>query len=164
MAFKKKKIDADKKASSNEKPSKNVVGVLTPVFVLGAAFGANWFFGGIDAPIPAAQTVTAANEADAHWSPPPAKHIVEMTPIVVSISPSDRLLKIGLALETTTDVDPDNPELKDAFTSYLRAVTPQMLTEPEFHMQLKRQLLHRARYTLGEDVVQGLLITDYLLT
>lgn len=165
MAKKKKKTESYDTSVMPEKNSKGLVGLLAPVFVLAATFGANWFLGGANAP---AQAIYEANTQPieaAKWTPPAAVHIVELKPIVVSINPSDKLLKIGLALETTTpDIDPNDPLLKDAFTTYLRAVTPQTLTEPEFHNQLKRQLLHRAKHTLGSENIQGLLITDYLLS
>lgn len=165
MARKKKKAASDDGEPTPEKKSKNLLGLLTPVFILGAAFAANWFFGATETVAPVVHANNEGEMKPTHWSPPPAEHIVELEPIMVSISPSDKLLKIGLALETSTpDIDPRDPKLKDAFTTYLRAVTPQMLTEPEFHMQLKRQLLHRAQHALGPEAVQGLLITDYLLS
>ena len=165
MARKKKKNASDDNSSEPEKKPKNVLGLLTPVFVLGAAFAGNWFFVGTETPASTPHENTQAEEKLVNWTPPAPAHIVELNPIIVSISPSDKLLKIGLALETTTaDIDPDDPQLKDALTTYLRSVTPQMLSEPQFHMQLKKQLLHRARHTLGRDRVQGLLITDYLLS
>ena len=165
MAKKKKKIASDDNSAAPEKKSKGLLGLLAPVFVLGATFGANWFLGGTETTALAVHQENAAPLEAAKWKPPAATHIVELKPIVVSISPSDKLLKIGLALETSTpDIDANDPQLKDAFTTYLRAVTPQMLTEPEFHMQLKKQLLHRAQHTLGSDKIQGLLITDYLLS
>lgn len=165
MAKKKKKAASDDNSSAPEKKSKGLLGLLAPIFVLGASFGANWFLGDTETPAPTVHDASAEPLKATKWKPPAAAHIVELQPIIVSISPSDKLLKIGVALETSTpDIDPNNPQLKDAFTTYLRAVTPQMLTEPEFHMQLKRQLLHRAQHTLGSDNVQGLLITDYLLS
>lgn len=164
MAGKNKKSAPAKSEDAPKTEKKSLLGLLTPIFVLGAAFGGNWFLGGTETKPALAEETPQAKKSEV-WSPPPAMHIVELNPIIVSISPSDKLLKIGLALETTTaDIDPNDPQLKDAFTTYLRAVTPQMLSEPEFHMQLKRQLLHRARHTLGPDTVQGLLITDYLLS
>jgi flagellar basal body-associated protein FliL len=165
MARKKKADKSETGNSDAEKKPKNILGLLTPVFVLGAAFAGNWFLVDTKAPAPATQETAQKKEKAASWTPPPAKHVIELNPIVVSISPSDKLLKIGLALETTTpDIEPDDPVLKDALTTYLRSVTPQMLTEPEFHTQLKKQLLHRARHSLGHEKVQGLLITDYLLS
>jgi len=165
MARKKKKTASDDNAAAPEKKSKNLLGLLTPVFVLAAAFGGNWFFGGAAPTPPTVHDEASHVQQATRWSPPPANHIVELNPIVVSISPSNKLLKIGLALEsTTTDIDPNDPQLKDAFTTYLRSVTPQMLAQPDFHMQLKKQLLHRAQHTLGRDIVQGLLITDYLVS
>jgi len=165
MARKKKKTASNDENSAPEKKPKGILGLLTPVFVLGASFGGNWFLGGTKAPVTVVHEEKHMEEKSVSWSPPPAQHIVELKPMVVSISPSSKLLKIGLALETSKpDINPSDPQLKDAFTTYLRAVTPQMLTEPEFHMQLKKQLLHRAKLTLGPENVQGLLITDYLLS
>jgi len=166
MAKKTKNAPSAKEDSGSEKGSKNRLGALTPVFILGAAFAGNWFLGGAETQAPPTHTTEAPAEAYAAiWSPPPAEHIVELTPIMVSISPSDRLLKISLALETSTsEINPNDPQLRDALTTYLRAVEIEMLTKPEFHIQLKRQLLHRAQHTLGSETVQGLLITDYLLS
>lgn len=168
MAKEKKKAKPDA-GDEGAKPSKlgKIMGLLSPLLVFGAAFGAHWQFGAAPSEPVVAQedTMTADSKPAVDWAPPPPAYIVSLDPMTVTIGQQGKLIKIGLALEAATDeIDPSDPRLKDAFTGYLRAIEPDMLSDPNFHIELKRQLLHRARVTLGMQTVQGVLITDFLMT
>lgn len=168
MAKEKKKAKPDV-GDDGAKPSKlgKIMGLLSPLLVFGAAFGAHWQFGATPSEeiVSHDETKTADTTPTGDWAPPPAAYIVSLDPMTVTVGQKGQLLKIGLALEAATEeIDPTDPRLKDAFTGYLRAIQPEMLSDPNFHIELKRQLLHRARVTLGVQTVQGVLITDFLMT
>ncbi|MGB6229164.1 MAG: flagellar basal body-associated FliL family protein, partial [Litorimonas sp.] len=76
-----------------------------------------------------------------------------------------QILKIGISVEVwDADAYMDTARLRDAFTAYLRALDAEQLADPNFHMRIKRALLHRARVVSGPEVVADVLITDFLLT
>lgn len=95
---------------------------------------------------------------------------VEMDALVVSLGRgnSARHLKIGLTLETVEayegEIHHATPKLKDAFTGYLRAVRLSQLQDPAAMARIRSQLLRRAQVVLGDSAINGLLITDFILT
>ncbi|GLQ24334.1 hypothetical protein GCM10007853_22080 [Algimonas ampicilliniresistens] len=146
-----------------------LLGLLAPVLVFGAAFGASWV-AGVGAPV----IVEAPEDQEAHktvaafsadWSPQRAASTVALDPLTITAGSQGQILKIGLAIEVWDDhAEIDIPRLKDAFTTYLRALDPAQLSDPSFHVRLKRALLHRARVVIGQDLIADVLITDFLLT
>lgn len=140
--------------------------LLVPLFAFIAAGGASYALSDKSAPEPmTVDPYAAAPVSPSDWSPPKPDKTVAIEPILVSLGQNERVLKLGIALELADgSVQPDTPQLRDAFTSYVRAIGPDSIAEPNFHSQLKRQLLHRARVTLGPDVVTDVLITDFMMT
>ncbi|GLQ21453.1 flagellar basal body-associated FliL family protein [Algimonas porphyrae] len=149
--------------------------ILTPLAVFGGAFGASWL-GGAPAPAPATEHVEAAKGAagDIHaedssmiaaWLPGKHATTLALEPLMITAGSQGQTLRIGLAIEVWDSEAPiDVAKLRDAFTTYLRALEPDMLSDPSFHMRLKRALLHRARVVTDQDVIADVLITDFLLT
>lgn len=170
MARKKKKGDKAKADDDSVKPKSGgkLLGLLAPLAVFGAAFGASWF-AAPDAPVQVVEAVpdaekTAATHA-AGWTPATPDLTLDLDPLTITAGGEGQVLKIGLALELwDRHAEIDTARLRDAFTAYLRAVDPDQLANPSFHMRLKRALLHRARIVSGEDIVADVLITDFLLT
>lgn len=173
MALLKKKKDAKPKPpAEGAKPGKGgkLLGLLAPVLVFGAAFGASYAMGGKPAPVPVADDAhaEAKTEAEPHtasWRAPRPSSTYAMDPLTITAGAQGQTLKIGLSVEVwDKDAYLDMPRLRDAFTAYLRALEPDQLADPAFHMKMKRALLHRARVVSGPDVVADVLITDFLLT
>lgn len=172
--LKKKKSDpaaAPSAAPEGEAPKKGgmLVMLLAPVLVFGASFGASTVFGtGGSAPAPVVEDHTPEPTAATHsaeWSPTKPAKTVSLDIMAISAGPQGQTLRIGLAVEVwKDDVELDQPRLRDAFTTYLRALNPEQLADPSFHVRMKRALLHRARVVEGQDVVADILITDFLLT
>lgn len=140
--------------------------VLAPVLIFAATFGATWFTAQ-PAPAPAPEPVevhTAATHS-ADWTPPKPEYTLAMDPMTITAGTRGQTLRLGIAIEVwEKDPDIDVARLRDAFTTYLRALEPSQLADPSFHMRMKRALLHRARVVTGQDVIADVLITDFLLT
>lgn len=171
MALMKKKKDGPVAPASPEPgeatPKKGgKLGLLiAPVLVFGATFGASWVTHEpttiqiIQAPEPSAATHSA------EWVPPIPGYTKAMDPLTLTAGTRGQTLRLGIALELWIDDETiDEARLRDAFTTYLRALDPNQLADPSFHIRLKRALLHRARVVAGQDVVADVLITDFLLS
>ena len=173
--LKKKKSDpaaAPSAAPEGDSPKKGggglLVMILAPSLVFGTSFGASTFLGiGGSAPVPVVEDKpepTAATHS-VEWSPTEPAKTVSLETMAITAGPQGQTLRIGLAVEVwDSGTELDLPQLRDAFTTYLRALDPEQLADPSFHVRLKRALLHRARVVQGQDVVADILITDFLLT
>lgn len=172
--LKKKKSDpaaAPIAAPEGDSPKKGglLVMLLAPLAVFGASFGASTFLGvGGSASAPSSYDTAPAPTAATHsanWSPSKPSKTVALETMAITAGPQGQTLRIGLAVEVwPSDVEIDQPRLRDAFTTYLRALNADQLSDPAFHVRMKRALLHRARVVEGQDVIADVLITDFLLT
>jgi flagellar FliL protein len=134
--------------------------LLAPVLIFGATFGATWVTGGNAAPIVEHVEAPTAATHSAEWTPPSPAYTMPLEALTIT----GQTLRVGLAVEVwDTGTEIDEARLRDAFTTYLRALDPAQLADPSFHVRLKRALLHRARVVSGQDVVADVLITDFLL-
>ena len=89
---------------------------------------------------------------------------VTLEPLTITIGGGTNLLKIGIVLETTdSDIDPNDPLLRDSFTGYLRALKLEQIHDAAYMTQMRAQLLRRAQLIKGRDTVSGVLITEFLL-
>ena len=112
-----------------------------------------------------------AEVGDAVIDPPELVDIsfVALDPLLVSLgkNPATNHLKIGITLEAAAgkagDINYAQPKLRDAFTAYLRAIEVAELEDPASIVKLRSQLLRRAEVVLGEDVVYGVLITEFIV-
>ncbi|MGJ8560737.1 MAG: flagellar basal body-associated FliL family protein [Litorimonas sp.] len=148
------------------KKSGKLLTILAPVLIFGATFGATWFTGQsapAPAPAPIEEPTAATHSAD--WTPPKPEYVLALDPMTITAGTRGQTLRLGIAIEVwDKDPDIDAARLRDAFTTYLRALEPSQLADPSFHMRMKRALLHRARVVTGQDVIANVLITDFLLT
>jgi flagellar FliL protein len=172
MAIMKKKKGTPAAAATAEegeaapKKSSKLLTILAPVLIFGATFGATWFTGqSAPAPAPVVDVEPTAATHSADWTPPKPEYTLAMEPMTITAGTRGQTLRLGIAIEVWED-DPeiDSARLRDAFTTYLRALDPAQLADPSFHMRMKRALLHRARVVAGPDVIADVLITDFLLT
>lgn len=174
MAKKKKKEKAPKPEadSSEEKSGKGglIGAILTPLVLGGVSFGMVYSLPSAEAPAVQENSKSDSNhkeeKADIKIEAKPVG-IVELNEFVVSLRRDRQILRILIALETpkdnTENIDPNDPRLRDAFMSYLRAVEVEKLEEISFLPNLRAQLLRRAKLALGEENVSGVLITDFLI-
>ncbi|MGB3457022.1 MAG: flagellar basal body-associated FliL family protein [Litorimonas sp.] len=144
-----------------------LLGFAAPLLVFAAAFGASYFTGGAPAPAPVVEATepdpTAATHS-AEWHPSEPARTVSLEPMVLTAGPRGQTLRIGLAVEMWDESEVDMARMRDAFTTYLRALSPEQLSDPSYHVRMKRAMLHRARVVAGQDAVADVLITDFLLT
>lgn len=91
-------------------------------------------------------------------------------PLVVSIRPRARLrhLKIAVVVETSPDAEQifrDNSlRIRDALTSYLRAVDPAALEDPDAFQEIRSAISLRISTVVRPAPVRAVLITDFILT
>ena len=87
--------------------------------------------------------------------------------ITVGSAPATRYLKMQLAVATDKDdakkVKPVETQLIDAFLLYLRSVELNDFEDPAFYKHMREQLGRRADLVLGDGIVEGVLITEFLL-
>lgn len=97
------------------------------------------------------------------------QYYVELREILLTIGspPAERYVKLKLAIVTdranAEAVSRSEAMLVDAFSNYIRAVEVEDLESPEFFHELRGQLNRRAELVLGNGVVEGVLITEFLL-
>jgi len=99
------------------------------------------------------------------------KHIatsfVTLEPFTVSIKGRSRILRLGITLEVPevniSKIDADNPKLRDAFMGYLSVLDMQQVEDAAFLVGLRAQLTRRAKFVLGENNIQNILITDFMV-
>ena len=72
-----------------------------------------------------------------------------------------------LAVATDKDdakkIKPLETQLIDAFLLYLRSVELKDFEDPAFYKHMREQLGRRADLVLGDGIVEGVLITEFLL-
>jgi len=167
---KKPKPQKEKAEGESEKQKGGMIGKAVMMLAMGAAsFGTVYFLPGKDIP-PAAED---AHHADPHAPKLTAHDLMQdaefatLDPMTLSLLDGSRFLKIGLTLEVAAGeagyIDPNDPKIRDAFTGYLRALDMSQIQDPAFMVQMRTQLLRRARLILGQDAIYSVLITDFLI-
>ena len=90
-----------------------------------------------------------------------------LTPLTISLQNNNRILNIGITLETLAGeedyIDPSDPKIRDAFMGYLRALRIEQIEDSAFMAQMRAQLLRRAQLILGAENIHSILITDFLV-
>ncbi|MEM7519476.1 MAG: flagellar basal body-associated FliL family protein [Pseudomonadota bacterium] len=95
---------------------------------------------------------------------------VEVDPLVVSLqsSATARHLKFRAQLEVETaakeKVEKLLPRVTDVLNSYLRALEPSDLENPASLTRLRAQMLRRVQVVTGGNMVNDLLIMEFVLT
>lgn len=94
---------------------------------------------------------------------------VPLDPIVVSLGPnaSAKHLRFVAQMEVPEEneevVAALRPRVTDTLNTYLRALTEEELREPAAMLRLRAQMLRRIRIVLGEDLVNDLLVMEFVL-
>ena len=95
--------------------------------------------------------------------------ILVLDPMIVSLTQGapgrvGPRLRIAIALRAPGGADEaETLLLRDGFTTAVHAMEPEVLAGPEGLSTLRAALLDAARSVLGEEAVEGVLITDYVL-
>ena len=165
--------DKPEAKSEEEAPSSGGIGMMG-LLVLGLACAATSFASVYFlAPAP---TVAEAATVEAEYVPvekPEKKKkdlaYTEVQEILITVgsAPATRYLKMQLAVATDKDdakkIKPVETQLVDAFLLYLRSVELNDFEDPAFYKHMREQLGRRADLVLGDGIVEGVLITEFLL-
>lgn len=147
-----------------------MIGLPVLILLLAGAGGALLFLGGEDA----AETAEAdaqggeSTEGDADEY---ATYAFER-PIIVQLDAAGsdpKLLSMRLELEiadaqTAALLDERMGRVIDGYAAFLRELTPDDLAGSAGMHRVRLELLRRSRLALGEDAVEGVLITELLVT
>ena len=165
--------DKPEAKSEEEAPSSGGIGMMG-LLVLGLACAATSFASVYFlAPAP---TVAEAATVEAEYVPvekPEKKKkdlaYTEVQEILITVgsAPATRYLKMQLAVATDKNdaekIKPLETQLIDAFLLYLRSVELKAFAAPAFYKHMREQLGRRADLVLGDGIVEGVLITEFLL-
>jgi len=94
---------------------------------------------------------------------------VPLETMVVSLDPTSgsRHLRFSAQVEVVeaaaNDVALLSPRILDVLNSYLRAIDPALIEDPQAMAQLRAQMLRRIQLVTGEGRVRDLLITEFVL-
>ena len=165
--------DKPEAKSKDEAPSSggiNMMGLLVLGLACATTSFASVFF------LAPAPTVAEAAVVEAEYVPKETKSDkkkdLSYTPvqeilITVGSAPATRYLKMNVSVATEKSdaklVGPVEPQLIDAFLLYLRSVELSDFEDPAFYKHMREQLGRRADLVLGDGVVEGVLITEFLL-
>lgn len=165
------KADAKTEEAAPAKGGLGMVGLL----VLGlacatTAFASVYFL----APAPAVASTVAASDGEypveeKKAEPPKALAYTPVPEILITVgsAPATRYLKMQLSVATekaeSKKIKSAEPQLIDAFLLYLRSVEVTDFEDPAFYKHMREQLGRRADLVLGDGIVEGVLITEFLL-
>ena len=147
----------------------NMMGLLVLGLACAATSFASVYF------LAPAPTVAAAATVEAEYEvteKPEEKKSLTYTPvqeilITIGSAPATRYLKMQLSVATdkadAKKVKPVETQLVDAFLLYLRSVELDDFEDPAFYKHMREQLGRRADLVLGDGIVEGVLITEFLL-
>lgn len=182
MAKKEADATSDKADKTEEKPEKAQKAkkggggmIQAAILAVGAgltAFATVFLMPGAEPEMQVCANEEAGTTEIAAHSPPPEPVntiLVPLDEILISIGRGEarRYLKINLTLIMDEKLEkqmPDlEPQLRDAFSTYLRAVEVTDFEDPAFYEVLRMQLHRRAQLIIGPKAVESILITDFLL-
>ena len=170
MAKQKEKSKKDNK-NSDDSPQKKggAIGALITLMAVGSASFGTVFL------LPQNGTVSEAEHKEDVKSHETSQQLdlitdagyLTLTPLTISLQNNNRILKIGITLETLAGeedyIDPSDPKIRDAFMGYLRALRVEQIEDAAFMAQMRAQLLRRAQLILGAENIHSILITDFLV-
>ncbi len=163
-----KKVKAKKDGDGSGKKG-GMLGKLALVVTMGATSFCTVFFMPRDEIVMPEHEAVESHETTGEFVEPEpiATAFLDMTSFTVSLKDRQRVLRLGVSLETPENmvefIDPNDPQLRDAFMGYLSAIGMEQVEDAAFLVRLRSQLTRRARFVLGEGNVQNVLITDFLV-
>lgn len=170
MTTKKQQTADDKETEPPKSEKANVLGkLILPITLAITSFCTVYF-------LPRDIEAKPAEAADQHRAEQMSKNLppkqmetsfVILEPFTVSIKGRSRILRLGITLEipeaNMAEVDADNPKLRDAFMGYLSVLDMQQVEDAAFLVGLRAQLTRRAKFVLGDNNIQNILITDFMV-
>jgi flagellar FliL protein len=156
---------AEPKKASAKKPL--LAGVVLALALGGGGFYAVW--SGLLLGAPAADLPPAAEVEAAAAAPDlPVVSFVPLDPLVVTLGEGAGYLRFTGQLEVApgqeAEVQAMMPRIVDALNGFLRAVTVEELRDPGALILLRAQMLRRVQIIVGDGRVDGLLITEFVLS
>ena len=92
---------------------------------------------------------------------------ITLESFTVSLKDRTHIMRLSITIEAPQHsaelIDPNNPKLRDAFMGYLSALGMEQVEDAAFLVRLRAQLTRRAKFVLGQDNVQNILITDFMV-
>ncbi|MEP6342116.1 MAG: flagellar basal body-associated FliL family protein [Maricaulaceae bacterium] len=168
-----KKKEKPKKGTDNDdappKKKGGTIGALVTLIALGAASFGTVFMLPSNDPVSHEdnEKEMATDETQPKLDLTVDTGYLELTPLTLSLQNNNRILKIGITLETLAGeedyIDANDPKIRDAFTGYLRALRLEQIEDAAFMAQMRAQLLRRAQLILGAENIRSILITDFLV-
>jgi flagellar FliL protein len=160
---------ADDPKEMEEAPRKGGLKALAVPLALGLAGGGGAFYaaysGMLDTVVPGGDPVQAEAPAD----PPPDLSFVELDPLQIAVGGkgSIRQLRFRAYLQVgpggAPAVEAVRPRVLDIFATYLRALPLSELQDPTALLHVRAQLLRRVQLLTGPDMVEDLLIIDFVI-
>ena len=169
MAKKEKKQKKTEPGEGTPKKKGGAIGPAVTLVALGAAsFGTVFMLpGNNQKPEESYEAEMVAHETEEELDLMVDTGYLELTPLTITLQNNNRILKIGITLETLAGeedyIDPNDPKIRDAFMGYLRALRIEQIEDAAFMAQMRAQLLRRAQLILGVENIHGILITDFLV-
>ncbi|WOI56178.1 flagellar basal body-associated FliL family protein [Palleronia sp. LCG004] len=109
-------------------------------------------------------------ESESTFEPLPQVAFLPLDPMTVSLPPGagSKHLRFRGELEVADGeqaaVEAMKPRVVDVMNSYLRAVEPSELRQPEALLHLRAQLLRRIQLVVGDGRVRDLLVMEFVLS
>jgi flagellar FliL protein len=97
-------------------------------------------------------------------------HFLEMEPFMATIPRTNpvRQLRLEIQLEvpkgTEAKVRAMSPRLEDTMNTYLRSIDLSDIEDPDTLLRIRMQLLRRLQVAAGEGLINGLLVTQFLIS
>ncbi|MCF6219487.1 MAG: flagellar basal body-associated FliL family protein [Robiginitomaculum sp.] len=158
---------SDAESTKGKKPG--IMAKLILPVVLGVTSFCTVYFLPRDTPIQTSETAEHVSKSSDTDAVPEilATSFVTLEPFTVSIKGRSRILRLGITLEVPEKnaeaVDAHNPKLRDAFMGYLSVLDMAYVEDAAFLVGLRVQLTRRAKFVLGANNIQNVLITDFMV-
>lgn len=164
---------ADTEIEDGSAPPKMKRGLLIPmilgvILALGGGAGGFWMMSsGLLSGGAESEDTESANSAYAGESH--SVSFIELEPLTISIGPESggRYLIFAGHLEVPTqyqaDIEHLTPRVLDVLNTYLRVVEAEELATPSSLLRLRSQMLRRVQLVTGDDRVNDLLVTQFVV-
>lgn len=147
-------------------PAKRTILPVLVGVVLMLALGGAGFWATYTGMIPG---LSPSETKEEHTESDPRFTFVALDPLIISVgSDGRRHLRFTAQLEVPTadlsQVESLKPRIADVLNSYLRALDPAEVTDPNALIRLRAQMLRRVRIVTGESMITDLLISEFILS
>lgn len=148
-------------------------GMLIPLLlgvVLALGGGAGGFWAISSGPLaPSEPADETHDEADAYPDESSSVAFIELEPLTISIGPESggrHLIFAGhleVPYEYQAEIEHLSPRVLDVLNTFLRVVEAEELATPSSLLRLRAQMLRRVQLVTGDDRVNDLLVTQFVV-